>query len=261
MNESPEPREALGSKVRSKRYKMELMRRVLSLVLEVRRRPRRGLDPRKQPHTGCEAHHTRVFFDPLSWLDTDQGPGTSHGAESNSRAIAGPQRPRRMCASTDRPRRQAIFPMRHPLCPKPARAAKAPGAGTGAPQELSMYNDLAGPWRSGDFNSARHRDSVPLPAKEDVIVQIDLVCGGLSNVKVPVVIAGRYDGLPIAGATKAFDRLLDSWLTRAVDLGLVGSGLGQLFPHQSAKTPGGWKGQHGQSAAGQHGRTRAICPG
>jgi hypothetical protein len=47
---------------------------------------------------------------------------------------------------------------------------------------------------------------------------------------VPVVIGGRYDGLPIAGATKAFDRLLDSWLTRAVDLGIVGSGLGQLFP-------------------------------
>jgi len=67
-------------------------------------------------------------------------------------------------------------------------------------------------------------------AKQDVVVKVTVVCGGLTNVKVPVVIGGRYDGLAIAGTTKAFDRLLESWLTRAVHLGIVGSGLGQLFP-------------------------------
>lgn len=112
------------------------------------------------------------------------------------------------------------------IVPEASPVAEAPGAGVGAPPELSMSNDLAAETSSPPVAD----DWVPLPAKEDVIVQITLVCGGLSNVKVPVVIAGRYDGLPIAGATKAFDRLLDLWLTRAVDLGLVGSGLGQLFP-------------------------------
>src|SRR5258707_7544304 len=53
--------------------------------------------------------------------------------------------------------------------------------------------------------------------------------GGITNVKVPVVIGARYDGLAFAGPTRAFDRLLDSWLTRAVDLGIIGSSLAQLF--------------------------------
>jgi len=62
-----------------------------------------------------------------------------------------------------------------------------------------------------------------------VDLQITVIKGGLTNVKVPVVIGARYDGLAFAGATKAFDRLLDSWLTRAVDMGIIGSSLGQLF--------------------------------
>ena len=61
-------------------------------------------------------------------------------------------------------------------------------------------------------------------------VHITLVCGGLTNVKAPIVVGGRYDGLGFAGPTRAFDRSLDSWLTRAVDLGIIGSALGQLFP-------------------------------
>jgi hypothetical protein len=61
-------------------------------------------------------------------------------------------------------------------------------------------------------------------------VHITLVCGGITNVKVPVVIGARYDGLAFAGPTRTFDHLLDSWMTRAVDLGIIGSALGQLFP-------------------------------
>jgi hypothetical protein len=64
----------------------------------------------------------------------------------------------------------------------------------------------------------------------DVLVHIEVICGGITNVKVPVAIGPRYEGLPLAGPAKAFDRQLDSWLTRALDLGMVGSGLGQLFP-------------------------------
>ncbi len=70
----------------------------------------------------------------------------------------------------------------------------------------------------------------PSTTGSEIEVRITLVCGGLTNVKAPVVIGARYDGLPFAGPTKQFDRALDMWLTRAVDLGIIGSALGQLFP-------------------------------
>jgi hypothetical protein len=62
------------------------------------------------------------------------------------------------------------------------------------------------------------------------LIHIDVICGGITNVKVPVAVGPRYAGLPLAGPAKAFDRLLDSWLTRALDLGMIGSDLGQIFP-------------------------------
>lgn len=64
----------------------------------------------------------------------------------------------------------------------------------------------------------------------DVVIHVEIICGGITNVKAPVAIGARYEGLAFAGPTKAFDRLIDSWLTRALDLGMIGSGLGQLFP-------------------------------
>jgi hypothetical protein len=68
------------------------------------------------------------------------------------------------------------------------------------------------------------------PEQPEIIVHIEVVCGGITSVKVPVAIGPRYQNLPLAGPAKAFDRLLDCWLTRAIDLGMIGSGLGQLFP-------------------------------
>ena len=67
-------------------------------------------------------------------------------------------------------------------------------------------------------------------AGTDVDVRITLICGGITNVETPVAIGARYDGLAFAGGTGAFDRLLNSWLTRGVDLGIIGSALGLLFP-------------------------------
>jgi hypothetical protein len=67
-------------------------------------------------------------------------------------------------------------------------------------------------------------------AIQKCVINVSLIQGGLTKVKAPVAIGARYEGLGFAGGTKAFDRLLDSWLTRAVDLGMIGSGLGQLFP-------------------------------
>jgi hypothetical protein len=67
-------------------------------------------------------------------------------------------------------------------------------------------------------------------AASEIEVRITLVCGSLTKVRAPVVIGARYDGLPFAGPTKQFDRALDMWLTRAVDLGIIGSALGQMYP-------------------------------
>jgi hypothetical protein len=68
------------------------------------------------------------------------------------------------------------------------------------------------------------------PEPPPLDVRITLIRGGLTKVKSQIVVGARYDGLAFAGSSKIFDRLLDSWLTRAVDLGVIGSALGQLFP-------------------------------
>ena len=62
------------------------------------------------------------------------------------------------------------------------------------------------------------------------MVHVEVIHGGYTNVKVPVAICPRYEGMALAGPAKEFDRQMDGWLTRAVDLGMIGSGLGQLFP-------------------------------
>ena len=68
------------------------------------------------------------------------------------------------------------------------------------------------------------------PEPPPLDVRITLIRGGLTKVKSKIVVGARYDGLAFGGPTKIFDRLLDSWLTRAIDLGVIGSALGQLFP-------------------------------
>jgi hypothetical protein len=62
-----------------------------------------------------------------------------------------------------------------------------------------------------------------------VLVHIEVIWGGITKVKAPVVIGGLYQGMPLGGPARAFDRLLDSWLTRARDLGMISSGLGHIF--------------------------------
>jgi hypothetical protein len=71
-------------------------------------------------------------------------------------------------------------------------------------------------------------------------VHIEVVCGGITKVKAPVAIGGHYRGVPLGGPAAKFDMLLDSWLTRALQFGMVGAGLGELFlvPLQGRVTPG-----------------------
>src|SRR5262249_8703944 len=65
---------------------------------------------------------------------------------------------------------------------------------------------------------------------DDVEVHVEVIWGGQTNVKVPVAVCPRYEGMALSGPTKAFDGQLDSWLTCAVDLGMIGSALGHIFP-------------------------------
>lgn len=63
----------------------------------------------------------------------------------------------------------------------------------------------------------------------DVDVRIKLIHGGLTNVATPIAIGARYESIPFAGSTGAFDRKLGGWMTRAADLGIISSSLGHLF--------------------------------
>jgi hypothetical protein len=96
--------------------------------------------------------------------------------------------------------------------------------------------DIGADKKTGTKDAAqREAEAAPTVAKrgagpQDAVVDVEIICGGITKVKVPVAIGRRYEGLAFAGPTKEFDRQLDSWLTRALELGMIGSGLGQLFP-------------------------------
>ncbi len=53
--------------------------------------------------------------------------------------------------------------------------------------------------------------------------------GSITNVKAPVVVTGSYKGIAPAGALKALDGEVDGWISQAIDQGMVGGELGQLF--------------------------------
>jgi hypothetical protein len=56
-----------------------------------------------------------------------------------------------------------------------------------------------------------------------------VILGFQPRAKAPIAVTGRYQRIPLAGTAKDFDHLLDGWLSRAVELGMVGSGLGEVF--------------------------------
>jgi hypothetical protein len=113
-----------------------------------------------------------------------------------------------------------------------APASPAPGRGL-VPQ--AAPSGIQGADRSAS-NSAKGAAtnlasaSVGPPDPPPLDLRITLICGGLTKVKAPTIVGARYDGLAFGGPTRVLDRVLDSWLTRAIDLGIIGSALGQIFP-------------------------------
>jgi hypothetical protein len=110
--------------------------------------------------------------------------------------------------------------------PVPPRESAGPAVAPAAEADIKTRPDTAAP----PAEAAAPVTPEEMTGPQDVVVHVEVIWGGITNVRVPVAVAPRYQGLPLAGPAKAFDRLLDSWLTRALDLGMIGSGLGQLFP-------------------------------
>ena len=95
-----------------------------------------------------------------------------------------------------------------------------------APQvsDTPPRNDVASPGTTADAQTSTGTTESP-----DVPIHVTLILGGITNVRTPTSVGAHYEGLPLAGATAAFDRKLDGWLTRAIDIGIIGLTLGQLF--------------------------------
>jgi CHAT domain len=118
---------------------------------------------------------------------------------------------------------QAVAPLSAPAVPPPP-VSPAPSPSSPPPLDSALAERAKWPALEGSAFAA-----APSAAPK-YLVDITLIQGGLTKVNAPIAIGARYEGLGFAGGTKAFDRLLDSWLTRVVELGMIGSGLGQLFP-------------------------------
>ena len=63
----------------------------------------------------------------------------------------------------------------------------------------------------------------------EIWIHLHVIRRGITNVKAPIAIGPRYQGLPLSGPARAFDRQIDSWLTLALYCGMIGSGLGEVF--------------------------------
>ena len=73
-------------------------------------------------------------------------------------------------------------------------------------------------------NDAPDDDREHLPT-----LHVEVAYGSLSQADAPVAVVARYQRLPLAGPAREFDYLLRYWLSRAVELGMIGSGLGEVF--------------------------------
>ncbi len=119
--------------------------------------------------------------------------------------------------------------------PSPRVAAGSTEEPAAAPTEAPAAGDAADP-RGGATTATGPRGGMatgsPLLTADqrEVLVHVDVIVGGFTNVAVQVGVCPRYQGMALAGPARAFDRQIDSWISRAVDLGMIGSGLGQIFP-------------------------------
>lgn len=60
-------------------------------------------------------------------------------------------------------------------------------------------------------------------------LQVTLMQGDITQVDVPIVMAGHYKGVAPIAAVGALDKALDYWISKACDRGMMGGDLGELF--------------------------------
>lgn len=73
------------------------------------------------------------------------------------------------------------------------------------------------------------REQRARPQAERIPLHIELVHGGITQVQAPVIVVGHYKGIAPSSAEGAIDEKVGGWITRAVDLGIIGGDLGRLF--------------------------------
>jgi hypothetical protein len=92
----------------------------------------------------------------------------------------------------------------------------------------SLVNDDGGKEKAATVGLLDGASTATLSSPARLSVKISVVRGSLTRVPSQVAIVSRYKGIGPAGPAKDFDQLLDSWLTRVIDLGMVGAELGQI---------------------------------
>jgi hypothetical protein len=60
-------------------------------------------------------------------------------------------------------------------------------------------------------------------------IAVEVVRGDIVSQEVPVVVVGQYHGMPPHGPSRRIDKALNSWIKWAIELGMVGCRLGELF--------------------------------
>ncbi|MCC6968082.1 MAG: CHAT domain-containing protein [Nitrospira sp.] len=88
---------------------------------------------------------------------------------------------------------------------------------------VSRSEPTAPPTRTGG-EPAAHR-----PARETLLLNIEIVRGDIRDVKSPAVVVGHYRGVPPVRAVGALDHALEFWISKAVKRGLIGGGVGEVF--------------------------------
>jgi pimeloyl-ACP methyl ester carboxylesterase/O-acetyl-ADP-ribose deacetylase (regulator of RNase III) len=102
------------------------------------------------------------------------------------------------------------------------------------PEDLLLAEDLLtratiGRSRQRQKTIAKPERMAALQRTEQIRLRLQLIHGDITRVEAPVIVAGHYKGVDPTGAEGAIDRKVGGWISRAVELGILGGDLGRLF--------------------------------
>src|SRR4051794_7045953 len=99
-----------------------------------------------------------------------------------------------------------------------------------AERQGAMRNVAADGVGPGPQDEARPADG-PSTRKDTRVVKlrVEVVLGSILDEPAPMAVVGRYRGMQPSGSLALIDQALHTWISHAVGLGMVGSGLGEVF--------------------------------